>query len=218
MNRFRQFVAWAGTLRAILTSLGAGKTTLLRVIIRFLEPDVGAVTIGGLAVAVAWPQVLGSSKRAVGYVASERALYRWSPHDQGEALPMGRKVAVLREGMSSIPRSSVGAGDDQARANHPWPSFDRRGQTDFRPALNSGEAGLVRGTVSEACSRSVAAGLVWFASGLVNDLVGEYPYTRAPAPEGVILDERSRNVRGAEAIRDRDHRGIVELEDVRRGV
>ncbi len=67
----------AGTLTAILGSSGSGKTTLLRVIVGFVTPDAGTVTIGGARVAVAGRKPLAPDKRAVGYVAQEGALY---PH------------------------------------------------------------------------------------------------------------------------------------------
>lgn len=66
-----------GTLTAILGSSGSGKTTLLRVIVGFIAPDAGTVTIGGLVVAGGGRKPLPPDKRAVGYVAQEGALY---PH------------------------------------------------------------------------------------------------------------------------------------------
>jgi iron(III) transport system ATP-binding protein len=84
----------AGTLTAILGSSGSGKTTLLRVIIGFLEPDAGAVTIGGLTVAVGGRKSLAPNKRAVGYVAQEGALY---PHLRvGENVGFGLSRAERR--------------------------------------------------------------------------------------------------------------------------
>ena len=66
-----------GTLTAILGASGSGKTTLLRVIMGFIAPRDGAVTVGGAVVAEAGGIHLAPEKRSVGYVAQEGALY---PH------------------------------------------------------------------------------------------------------------------------------------------
>ncbi len=88
----------AGTLTAILGSSGSGKTTLLRVIVGFVTPDAGTVTIGGSAVAVAGRKPLAPDKRAVGYVAQEGALY---PHlrvgqNVGFGLPRAERKKATR--------------------------------------------------------------------------------------------------------------------------
>jgi iron(III) transport system ATP-binding protein len=82
-----------GTLTAILGSSGSGKTTLLRVIIGFIAPDAGTVTIAGSIVAGGGRKPLAPDKRAIGYVAQEGALY---PHlsvggNVGFGLPRGER-------------------------------------------------------------------------------------------------------------------------------
>ena len=67
----------SGTLTAILGASGSGKTTLLRVIMGFIEPDAGTVTVGGTIVANGGRVHLPADKRAIGYVAQEGALF---PH------------------------------------------------------------------------------------------------------------------------------------------
>ncbi|HEV7175987.1 MAG TPA: ABC transporter ATP-binding protein [Solirubrobacteraceae bacterium] len=81
------------TLTAILGSSGSGKTTLLRVIVGFIAPDAGTVTIAGSVVAGAGRKPVSPDKRAVGYVAQEGALY---PHlsvgeNVGFGLPRGER-------------------------------------------------------------------------------------------------------------------------------
>ncbi len=66
-----------GTLTAILGSSGSGKTTLLRIVIGFLAPDGGAVSIGGTTVTDSAGIHVPPDKRAIGYVAQEGALF---PH------------------------------------------------------------------------------------------------------------------------------------------
>jgi iron(III) transport system ATP-binding protein len=66
-----------GTLTAILGASGSGKTTLLRVIMGFIAPEHGTVTVGGAVVAQAGGTQLPPEKRSIGYVAQEGALY---PH------------------------------------------------------------------------------------------------------------------------------------------
>jgi iron(III) transport system ATP-binding protein len=66
-----------GTLTAILGASGSGKTTLLRIVVGFVEPDGGAVSVGGTRVAEAGRVHVAPDKRAVGYVAQEGALF---PH------------------------------------------------------------------------------------------------------------------------------------------
>jgi iron(III) transport system ATP-binding protein len=86
----------AGTLTAILGSSGSGKTTLLRVIVGFIEPDAGTVTIGGTPVVAPGRKPLAPDKRAVGYVAQEGALY---PHLRvGENVGFGLPRAERKRG------------------------------------------------------------------------------------------------------------------------
>ena len=66
-----------GTLTAILGSSGSGKTTLLRIMIGFIAPDGGVVSIGGRAVTDSAGIQVPPDKRAIGYVAQEGALF---PH------------------------------------------------------------------------------------------------------------------------------------------
>jgi iron(III) transport system ATP-binding protein len=82
-----------GALTAILGSSGSGKTTLLRVIVGFIAPDAGTVSIAGSVVAGGGRKPLAPDKRAVGYVAQEGALY---PHlsvaeNVGFGLPRGQR-------------------------------------------------------------------------------------------------------------------------------
>lgn len=66
-----------GTLTAILGSSGSGKTTLLRVVMGFVVPDSGVVSVGGRVVADAGSIHVAPDKREIGYVAQEGALF---PH------------------------------------------------------------------------------------------------------------------------------------------
>ncbi|HEX3803561.1 MAG TPA: ABC transporter ATP-binding protein [Solirubrobacteraceae bacterium] len=66
-----------GTLTAILGSSGSGKTTLLRIVIGFIAPDAGVVSIGGTTVTNSAGIHVPPDKRAIGYVAQEGALF---PH------------------------------------------------------------------------------------------------------------------------------------------
>jgi iron(III) transport system ATP-binding protein len=66
-----------GTLTAILGSSGSGKTTLLRIVIGFVAPDGGVVSIGGTSVTDSKGVHVPPDKRAIGYVAQEGALF---PH------------------------------------------------------------------------------------------------------------------------------------------
>jgi iron(III) transport system ATP-binding protein len=66
-----------GTLTAILGASGSGKTTLLRLIMGFIPPDGGTITVGGSVVADAGGVYVAPDKRAIGYVAQEGALF---PH------------------------------------------------------------------------------------------------------------------------------------------
>jgi len=66
-----------GTLTAILGASGSGKTTLLRLIIGFITPDRGTISVDGSVVAAAGGVQIAPDKRAIGYVAQEGALF---PH------------------------------------------------------------------------------------------------------------------------------------------
>ena len=66
-----------GTLTAILGSSGSGKTTLLRVVMGFVAPDGGVVSVGDRVVADGSRIHVAPDKRAIGYVAQEGALF---PH------------------------------------------------------------------------------------------------------------------------------------------
>ena len=66
-----------GTLTAILGSSGSGKTTLLRVVMGFVAPDSGVVSVGDRVVADPGRIHVAPDKRAIGYVAQEGALF---PH------------------------------------------------------------------------------------------------------------------------------------------
>ncbi|MGZ4250922.1 MAG: ABC transporter ATP-binding protein [Solirubrobacteraceae bacterium] len=66
-----------GALTAILGSSGSGKTTLLRVIVGFIAPDAGTVSVAGSIVAGGGRKPVAPDKRTIGYVAQEGALY---PH------------------------------------------------------------------------------------------------------------------------------------------
>jgi iron(III) transport system ATP-binding protein len=66
-----------GTLTAILGSSGSGKTTLLRVVMGFVAPDSGVVSVGDRVVADPGRVHVAPDKRAIGYVAQEGALF---PH------------------------------------------------------------------------------------------------------------------------------------------
>ena len=66
-----------GTLTAILGASGSGKTTLLRLVIGFIAPDRGTITVDGSVVSAAGGLHVAPDKRAIGYVAQEGALF---PH------------------------------------------------------------------------------------------------------------------------------------------
>lgn len=103
-----------GTLTAILGSSGSGKTTLLRVIIGFIAPDAGTVSIAGSIVAGGGRKPVPPDKRAIGYVAQEGALY---PHlsvaeNVGFGLPRGERK---RGGRILEMLELVGLGSDYAQ-------------------------------------------------------------------------------------------------------
>jgi iron(III) transport system ATP-binding protein len=66
-----------GTVTAILGASGSGKTTLLRLIIGFIAPDHGTITVAGSVVSAAGGRHVAPDKREIGYVAQEGALF---PH------------------------------------------------------------------------------------------------------------------------------------------
>jgi iron(III) transport system ATP-binding protein len=87
-----------GTLTAILGSSGSGKTTLLRVVMGFVAPDAGVVSVGDRVVADAGRVHIAPDKRAIGYVAQEGALF---PHltvaeNVGFGLPRSERKARRR--------------------------------------------------------------------------------------------------------------------------
>jgi iron(III) transport system ATP-binding protein len=67
----------SGTLTAILGASGSGKTTLLRVIMGFVAPDAGSVTLGSRVVAEPGRVHVPPNQRTIAYVAQEGALF---PH------------------------------------------------------------------------------------------------------------------------------------------
>lgn len=102
-----------GTLTAILGASGSGKTTLLRLIIGFIAPDRGTISVDGSVVAAAGGLQVAPDKRAIGYVAQEGALF---PHltvaeNVAFGLPRGerRKGSRTKEALDL-----VGLGSDYA--------------------------------------------------------------------------------------------------------
>jgi iron(III) transport system ATP-binding protein len=89
-----------GTLTAILGASGSGKTTLLRLVIGFIAPDRGEITVGGSIVAAAGSVHVPPDKRGVGYVAQEGALF---PHltvaeNVAFGLPRAERRSAARTG------------------------------------------------------------------------------------------------------------------------
>jgi iron(III) transport system ATP-binding protein len=87
-----------GTLTAILGSSGSGKTTLLRVLMGFVAPDSGVVSVGDRVVADGGRIHVAPDKRAIGYVAQEGALF---PHltvaaNVGFGLPRSERRTSVR--------------------------------------------------------------------------------------------------------------------------
>lgn len=87
-----------GTLTAILGSSGSGKTTLLRVVMGFVAPDAGVVSVGARVVTDSGRIHVPPDKRAIGYVAQEGALF---PHltvaeNVGFGLPRSERRARRR--------------------------------------------------------------------------------------------------------------------------
>jgi iron(III) transport system ATP-binding protein len=105
-----------GTLTAILGSSGSGKTTLLRIVIGFLAPDGGVVSIGGRAVSDSAGIHLPPDKREIGYVAQEGALF---PHltvaeNVGFGLPHAERKRGSRIG-EALDLVGLGPGFAQSR-------------------------------------------------------------------------------------------------------
>lgn len=87
-----------GTLTAILGSSGSGKTTLLRVVMGFVAPESGVVSVGERVVADGGRINVAPDKRAIGYVAQEGALF---PHltveaNVGFGLPRSERKMSMR--------------------------------------------------------------------------------------------------------------------------
>lgn len=108
-----ELVVPEGTLTAILGASGSGKTTLLRLIIGFIAPDRGSISLGERVVADAGLSHVPPDKREIGYVAQEGALF---PH-----LTVAENVAfgLRRSERRSSPRIGetldlVGLGRDYA--------------------------------------------------------------------------------------------------------
>src|SRR3984885_6488130 len=122
-----------GTLTAILGASGSGKTTLLRVIMGFIAPRDGAVTVGGAVVAQAGGVHLAPEKRAIGYVAQEGALY---PHlSVAENVSFGlprreRKTSARAAEVLELVGLDAGYG---ARRPHELSGGEQRGGARARP-------------------------------------------------------------------------------------
>src|SRR5947208_16537912 len=65
------FAVDRGQVVGFLGPNGAGKTTTMRLITQFYEPDEGAITLDGVALAVAARE----AKRRIGYLAENNPLY-----------------------------------------------------------------------------------------------------------------------------------------------
>jgi iron(III) transport system ATP-binding protein len=100
-----------GTLTAILGASGSGKTTLLRLLMGFIRPDRGTISVGGTLVEEAGGVHVLPDKRHIGYVAQEGALF---PHltvaeNIGFGLPRGERRQGSRVGealdLVDLPRS-----------------------------------------------------------------------------------------------------------------
>jgi iron(III) transport system ATP-binding protein len=99
-----------GTLTAILGPSGSGKTTLLRVIVGFIAPDRGTVTVGSSILAGGRKQV-PPDKRAIGYVAQEGALF--PNRSVAENVGFGLTRAQRKEATRSVEvLELVGLGED----------------------------------------------------------------------------------------------------------
>jgi iron(III) transport system ATP-binding protein len=115
-----------GTTTAILGASGSGKTTLLRLVIGFIRPDGGTVTIGGHLVADSSSVHVPADKREVGYVAQEGALFPHLSVGQNVAfgLPRGerRSTARIAEALELVGL----AGDYAARRPHELSGGEQR--------------------------------------------------------------------------------------------
>jgi iron(III) transport system ATP-binding protein len=102
-----------GTTTAILGASGSGKTTLLRLVIGFIRPDGGTVSIEGNVVADADRIHVPADRREVGYVAQEGALFPHLSVGQNVAfgLPRGERRSTTRIGEAL---DLVGLGRDYA--------------------------------------------------------------------------------------------------------
>lgn len=86
----------AGTLTAILGASGSGKTTLLRVIMGFMAPEAGSVTLGSRIVAEPGRVHVPPNQRTIAYVAQEGALF---PHlDVGANVGFGLSRSERQRG------------------------------------------------------------------------------------------------------------------------
>jgi iron(III) transport system ATP-binding protein len=106
----------AGTLTAILGASGSGKTTLLRVVMGFIAPSAGVISLGPTVVADAGRVHVPPNKRAIAYVAQEGALF---PHldvaaNVGFGLPRSERRHGNRVGdaleLVGLDRSYAGRG------------------------------------------------------------------------------------------------------------
>ena len=73
-----------GTRLALVGASGSGKTTLLRLVAGFVDPDAGAISLGGEELSRPGRSV-ATHRRGIGYVAQDGALF---PH-----LSVGRNIA-----------------------------------------------------------------------------------------------------------------------------
>jgi iron(III) transport system ATP-binding protein len=87
----------SGSRAAIVGPSGSGKTTLLRLIAGFESPDVGTITLGGVALADQ-TKFVPAHRRLIGYVPQDGALF---PHlsvaeNVGFGLPKGMETRTQR--------------------------------------------------------------------------------------------------------------------------
>lgn len=87
----------SGTLTALVGKSGSGKSTLLKTINRLVEPDTGAVTIGG-KVTVADP--VPTLRRRIGYVFQNIGLF---PHmNVAQNIAIGLRIAGRGDGTARV--------------------------------------------------------------------------------------------------------------------
>ncbi len=91
---------YAGEIVGLLGPNGAGKTTCFRMTCGMIEPNAGAVRLGGVDV-TAWPMYRRAREGGMGYLAQESSVFRkLSVQDNllgvMELLGMGRKARRLR--------------------------------------------------------------------------------------------------------------------------